>query len=98
MGDFITLVDINGRETVVHKDRVLEGLHINDCENDTQISEHEQRPPLGIIPMNLFEESCNRERILDLVKTIQRYSNSGSKPLKEWFDELESRIAIVGRR
>lgn len=49
------------------------------------------KPPLGVMPLHIFEES----RALDLAKSLYEYLRSGNKNyelLEKWAEELRDRI------
>ena len=50
------------------------------------------KPPLGIIPKDLYEIKVNMERIDMIIAAMKRYSEAGRPIPVRWVEELEERI------
>ena len=75
--------------------------HINVLENVAlQVSidgkkDANGKPPIGLMPSEVFEIKCNQERIHDISSAIVRYCDACEPVRGYWLTELESRIKRI---
>lgn len=50
------------------------------------------KPPAGLTPRDIHLEIVAKQRMMDVIDAIWRYSNAGMKIPNEWFDELRETI------
>lgn len=55
-----------------------------------------KRPPLGIIPKNIYYERVELQRLADLCTTISRYYNAGLPIRMEWIKEYNELVVKYG--
>ena len=56
-----------------------------------------QRPPLGVLPRQIWLEVVIGERIKDLLSAMKRYAAAGKPISSEWFNELHEYLPIDSR-
>ena len=49
------------------------------------------KPPIGLIPQNIFLELQNKQRVQDILDACSRYNEANMNIPQEWIDELSSR-------
>jgi hypothetical protein len=49
------------------------------------------KPPIGLIPQNIFLELQNKQRVQDILDACSRYNEANMDIPQEWIDELSSR-------
>lgn len=52
------------------------------------------KPPIGIIPQNIFLELQNKQRVQDILDACSRYNEANMHIPQEWIDELSSRRGV----
>jgi hypothetical protein len=50
-----------------------------------------EKPPIGLIPEELYSEITNRKRVFDIIEAIERYSVAKKVIPLEWATELKLR-------
>jgi len=45
------------------------------------------KPPIGIMPKDIWEYKVKEQRLKDVMDAIDRYEKAGLEPLKEWYVE-----------
>lgn len=45
------------------------------------------KPPLGITPRYIYQELCERQRLVDLKQAIQRYIDADFQIPNDWINE-----------
>jgi hypothetical protein len=48
------------------------------------------KPPLGLMPKELYEETCRDQRITDIINATKRFNDENRRIPDAWFDELAS--------
>lgn len=54
------------------------------------------RPPLGIMPKDIYYQRADMQRLADLCATIRRYYNSGLPIHMEWIKEYNELVVKYG--
>ena len=50
------------------------------------------KPPLGLIPREIYAIQVNTERMAMIIEAMKRYSEADKPIPLEWIEELEERI------
>lgn len=53
------------------------------------------KPPLGLVPMNIYHAQMRRERMSDILDAMTRYRDSGLKIPVEWAEELAGLVSLI---
>ena len=53
------------------------------------------KPPLGVMPKNIYYQKVYKERLSDLCGAISRYYNSGLPIRIEWIEEYNELITKI---
>ena len=54
------------------------------------------RPPLGIIPKDIYYQRVDMQRLADLCAAISRYYNAGLPIRMEWIEEYNELVVKYG--
>lgn len=49
---------------------------------------HRNKPPLGVMPKDIWQKKKNQERIRELTRALHDYKKYGAHAKQEWRDEL----------
>lgn len=55
------------------------------------------RPPLGIMPKEIYYRQVMIERLNDLIDAINRYNSNGIKIPTEWINEYNDLVGLIER-
>lgn len=55
-----------------------------------------EKPPLGIMPKDLYYQRIELQRLADLCATISRYYNAGLPIRMEWVEEYNELVVKYG--
>lgn len=47
------------------------------------------KPPIGLVPRNIFEDNMRQQRANDILAAMQRYAEASKAVPVEWIDELK---------
>ena len=50
-----------------------------------------EKPPIGLMPREIYERISECKRIDDIIDAMKRYANVGKTVPIEWVEELEER-------
>jgi len=50
------------------------------------------KPPIGLTPLKIWEETKEEERTLEIIQSMLRYSVAEKPVPKEWVKELAGRV------
>jgi len=53
-----------------------------------------EKPPLGLIPENLYKEKSNSDRMQGILYAMLRYVESGKDIPGDWIEELSRRSKL----
>lgn len=54
-----------------------------------------KKPPLGLMPFDIWKKSLFEKRIYDIFDAMRRYSNENVAIPVEWIDELERAMNVL---
>jgi len=57
-----------------------------------------QKPPIGLIPKEIYYEISQRERFDDVCAAIQRYYHSRLNINPEWIEEYNELIDVMSKQ
>jgi hypothetical protein len=72
-------------KTPCYRDLIEEVDEMNQSESNVQ------KPPIGLLPQNIFLELQNKQRVQDILDACSRYNEANMNIPQEWIDELSSR-------
>jgi hypothetical protein len=57
-----------------------------------------EKPPLGLIPKQFYEERIKRERFIEVCEAINRYYTAGREINIEWIEEYNELIQFFNSK
>ena len=64
---------------------------INEVHFQSPIEVNAPKPPIGLIPQNIFLDLQNKQRVQDILDACSRYNEANMNIPQEWIDELSYR-------